>query len=74
MITSPELFNVEDSDGVSGDDSINGTPKQFSSLDECLDSYLLAEYIRGQTNQSKWRQIGVIDRDMRPVAFIRMNT
>ena len=46
----------------------------FNSLDQCLDANTLAEYIRGLNNPNKRRRIDDDEQDMRPVAFVRLNT
>ena len=39
-----------------------------------LDAYSLGEYIQGQTNSNKRQRVGHSQRDMRPLAFVRLNT
>ena len=59
------------------DDSSCGSlpPQQFESLDECLDAFGLVEYIRGQSNPAKRQRLqGHVRDDMRPMAFVRLNT
>ena len=46
----------------------------FNSLDQCIDAYTLAEYIRGLNNPKKRHRINDDEQDMRPVAFVRLNT
>jgi gag-polyprotein putative aspartyl protease len=49
--------------------------EDFDSLDECLEAYSLAEYIRSQHNKNKRQQVdNYVDQDMRPLAFVRFNT
>ena len=74
MIT-PELFALDDiscASSTSSDSSMN--EEVYRSLDECLDAYSLAEYIRSQQNPKKRQRTGYCDKDMRPTTFIRFNT
>ena len=47
---------------------------EYDSLDNCLDAYSLAEFIRSHNNKNKKQRIGNVAKDMRPIAFVRMNT
>ena len=68
----PDLCMMSDDD-----DSSCGSlpPPNYHSLDECLDAFNLAEYIRGQSNPAKRQRLqGHVRDDMRPLAFVRFNT
>ena len=60
---------------MSSDSSNNevSSDEEYNSLDECLDAYSLAEYIRSQGN-TKRQRVGNMDKDLRPLAFVRFNT
>ena len=59
----------------SGAESSLATSKgSFESLDECLDAYSLSQYIQSQKNNHKRQRISYIDEDLRPMAFVRLNT
>ena len=75
QIIAPELYACSDSD----DESCNtfpssSMPTQFDSLDQCLDAFALADHIHGHRKPKKRRRIDYDDRDMRPLAFVRLNT
>ena len=69
MNTQPELFVLDgilasDSDSDSSDEDssccstmslTSSEGEEFDSLDECLEAYSLAEYIRSQHNKNKRR-------------------
>jgi hypothetical protein len=90
MSTQPELFALDkilatrdsDSDSLDEDSSCSTTvcstsseEEDFDSLDECLEAYSLAEYIRSQNNSNKRQRVDdYVDKDMRPLAFVRFNT
>jgi Aspartyl protease len=90
MSTQPELFALDeilarDSDSADSldEDSSCSTmvcstcseEEDFDSLDECLEAYLLAKYIRSRNNPNKRQLVDdYIDKDMRPLAFVRFNT
>jgi Aspartyl protease len=89
MNTQPELFALDEilarnSDSNSSDKdsscsttecSTSSEEEDFDSLDECLEAYSLAEYIRGQSNPNKKQRVNdYVDKDMRPLAFVRFNT
>jgi cytochrome c len=55
--------------------STSSEEEDFDSLDKCLEAYSLAEYIRSQNNPNKRQQVDdYVDKDMRPLAFVRFNT
>ena len=70
-ITNAELFVYHRSNDCSTNEQ--GKVNEFTSLDQCLEAYALADYVRGQNNNKKQR-IDHDDRDMRPLAFVRLNT
>jgi hypothetical protein len=89
MNTQPELFALDeilarnsDSDSSDEDSSCSTTEcstsseeEDFDSLDECLEAYSLAEYIRSQNNPNKRQRVDdYVDKDMHPLAFVRFNT
>jgi hypothetical protein len=55
--------------------STSSKEEDFDSLDECLEAYLLAEYIRSPTNPNKRQRVhDYVDKDMCPLAFVHFNT
>ena len=46
----------------------------YDSLDDVLDAYPLGQYIQSQNKPDKRQRVGYSQRDMRPLAFIRLNT
>jgi hypothetical protein len=89
MSTQPELFALDeilarDSDSNSSDEdsscsttecSTSSEEEDFDSLEECLEAYSLAEYIRSQNNPNKRQRVeDYVDKDMRTLAFVRFNT
>ena len=70
-ITNAELFVYHRSNNCSTNEQ--GKVNEFTSLDQCLEAYALADYVRGQNNNKRQR-IDHDDRDMRPLAFVRLNT
>ena len=87
-ITSPELFAWDDyscssTSGTScssSDDNSSSDDEddKFDNLDECIDksyeAYSLGDFIRSQSNPNKRRRTNFVDEDLRPVAFVRLNT
>ena len=69
-ITMPEVVACSDEDSVSSDDS-SCAPRKHTSLDTCLDACVLAECIQSQRN--KRRRIGHLEKDLRPMTFVRFN-
>ena len=72
-ITLPKLCALSRDDSSCSSCSTS-MPAEFNSLDEWLDAYALADHIRSPNNPAKRRRIDHDDRDMRPMAFIRLNT
>ena len=73
MITLPELCVLDGIDDVSCS-SNDATPREYNSLDECLDAYTPADHIRSHNNRNKHQRVSYSDQDMRPLAFVRLNT
>ena len=73
-IALPELYAFSNEDTSSSSSSSTSLPTEFDSLDEWLDAYALADHIRSPNNPAKRRRIDYDDRDMRPMAFVRLNT
>ena len=74
MMADFELFALEDdSTCCSTDSDSSDEDTVYDSLDECLDAYNLAEYIRSQNNPAKRQHIGYADKDLRPAVFVRLN-
>ena len=74
MMADFELFALEDdSTCCSTDSESSDEDTVYDSLDECLDAYNLAEYIRSQNNPAKRQHIGYADKDLRPTVFVRLN-
>ena len=74
---APELMAFAyDSDSVSSDDSSLSSDDEeesrFDSLDELLDHYSILAEIQGRPN--KRQRTGPNPNDLRPVAFVRLNT
>ena len=74
MITTNELFAVDDMSCSSTECSSSVDEDEYKSLDECLDAYSLAQYIRSQSNIHKRQRVSYKDEDLRPMAFVRLNT
>ena len=74
MITTPELCAVDDISCSSTVCSSSADEEEFDSLDECLDAFTLAQYIRSQHNKNKRQRVSYTDEDLRPMAFVRLNT
>ena len=72
MITTPEVFAVDDMSCSSTECSSSVDKEEYKSLDECLDAHSLAQYIRSQNN--KRQRVSYTNEDLRPVAFVRLNT
>ena len=66
LISVLELFTIDEESSTISDED------EYDSLDSCLDAYSLAEYIRSQPN--KRQRIGNVQKDLRPMAFVRFNT
>jgi hypothetical protein len=75
MITQPKLFALDELRDSSDEDSsccstmslTSSEGEEFDSLDECLEAYSLAEYIRSQHNKNKQQRVDdYVDQDMRP--------
>ena len=74
MITTNELFAVDDMSCSSTECSSSVDEDEYKSLDECLDAYSLAQYIRSQSNIHKRQRVSYKDKDLQPMVFIRLNT
>jgi hypothetical protein len=90
MNTQPKLFALDEllldrsngSDSSDEDSSCCSTMsltssegEEFGGLDDCLEAYSLAEYIRSQHNKNKQQRVDdYVDQDMRPLAFVHFNT
>jgi hypothetical protein len=73
--TVEELFALDEVSCSSTECSSSSEEEEYDSLDECLDAYSLAEYIRSQSNCNKQQQTRYVNKDMRLlVAFVRFNT
>ena len=73
-MTTPELFDIDDLLCSSTVCSSSADEDKFDNLDECLDAFTLAQYIRSQHNANKRQQVSYTDKDLRPMAFVRLNT
>ena len=74
MITHNDLYAVDDASCSSTQCSSSADEEEYNSLDECLDAYSLAQYIRSQHNRNKRQRVSYTDEDLRPMAFVRLNT
>ena len=74
MITNFDLYTTDDVSCSSTKCSSSADEEEFQSLDECLDAYSLAQYIRSQQNKNKRQRVSYTDEDLRPMAFVRLNT
>ena len=74
MITNFDLYTTDDVSCSSTKCSSSADEEEFQSLDECLDAYSLAQYIRSQHNKNKRQRVSYTDEDLRPMAFVRLNT
>ncbi len=72
--TVEELYAFDDVSCSSTECSSSSEDDEFDSLDECLDAHSLAEHIRSQDNKNKRQRVGYVEKDMRPLAFVRVNT
>ena len=72
MTPLPDLCALSDIDDVSTSSSEDNPT--FKDLDECLDSYIMGRDIQSQSKPTKRRRTGYIDKDLRPLAFVRFNT
>ena len=70
MITTNELFAVDDMSCSSTECSSSVDEEKYKSLDECLDAHSLAQHIRSQSNMHKRQRVSYKDEDLRPVAFV----
>ena len=73
MIALPELYTLSDDDSSCASSS-TVEPTEFTSLDQWLDAFALADHIRSPDNPAKRRRVDYDERDMRPMAFVRLNT
>ena len=73
-MTTPDLYAVDDMSCSSTVCSSSVDEGEFNSLDECLDAFTLAQYIRSQHNANKRQRVSYTDEDLRPMAFVRLNT
>ena len=74
-MTTPDLYAVDDMSCSSTVCSSSVDEGEFNSLDECLDAFTLgAQYIRSQHNTNKRQRVSYTDEDLRPMAFVRLNT
>ena len=73
-MTTPDLYAVDDMSCSSTICSSSVDEDKFDSLDECLDAFTLAQYIRSQHNTNKRQQVSYTNKDLRPMAFVRLNT
>ena len=73
-MTTPELYAVDDMSCSSTVCSSSADEQEFNSLDECLDAFALGQYIRSQHNRNKRQRVSYLDEDLRPMAFVRLNT
>ena len=74
MVTTSDLYALDDSSCSSTENNSSADEEEYNSLDECLDAYSLAQYIRSQHNQNKRQRTSYTDEDLRPMAFVRLNT
>ena len=74
MTTTPDLYAVDDMSCSSTVCSSSVDEEEYKSLDECLDAYSLAQYIQSQHNKNKRQRVSYTDEDLRPMAFMRLNT
>ena len=74
MTTTPELFAVDDMSCSSTECSSSADEEEFNSLDECLEACALGQYIQSQHNRFKRQRVDYLDEDLRPMAFVRLNT
>ena len=74
MITNTDLCAVDDTSCSSTECSSSVDEGEYNSLDECLDAHSLAQYIHSQHNRNKRQRISYTDEDLRPMAFVRLNT
>ena len=73
-MTTPELCAVDDMSCSSTVCSSSADEQEFNSLDECLDAFALGQCIRSQHNRNKRQRVSYLDEDLRPMAFVRLNT
>ena len=73
-MTTPDLYAVDDMSCSSTICSSSVDEDEFDSLDECLDAFTLAQYIRSQHNANKRQRVSYANKDLRPMAFVRLNT
>lgn len=71
-----DCYAFDDDDSSCSDCSFSSAlaAHQFNSIDECLEFCTMAQLVRGHSNSTKRRKVENEDEDLRPIAFVRINT
>ena len=66
----PDLFALDSDESSSS--TTSSVTSDYSTLDACIDACSIATIVHG--HKSKRRRTDILDKDLRPITFVRFNT